>query len=133
MKRTLRILWVILAIILAVYFSCCMTVSLQLNYVITSAMNNIPYNFTLKNVISDVDYNALCPAQPELEEGLNTVRYKYCTMPITFLFNKEAYFLYTYIVIDINTGEDVYGSHNAMPVIYLESIFPLRIDDVIDI
>lgn len=133
MKRALRILWVILAIILAVYFSCCMTVSLQLNYVITSAMNNIPYNFTLKNVITDVDYNALCPAQPELEEGLNTVRYKYHTLPITFLFNKEAYFLYTYIVIDINTGEDVYGSHNAMPVIYLESIFPLRIDDVIDI
>lgn len=133
MKKLLRILWVALAIVLAIYFSCCLTLSLKVNYVVTSAMNNIPYNFTLKNVISDVDYYGLCPAQPELEEGINISRIKFHTIPVTFLFNKEAYFLYTYEVKDIDTGEIVYGDWMCVPVIHLESVFPLRIYEVDDL
>lgn len=130
MKKLVKKFCLVFAILLVAYLVVCLSVSLRVNYVVSSAMNNKPYNLVLERMISIEDYEALCPVQPELEEGINTRRLKFHTLPITFLCNKKANFLWTYEVIDIETEEVVYGTWMGVPTIYFESIFPLRIYEV---
>lgn len=129
-KKTFWIILILLIIASILYLCYAIYLTAIINGVIQSALKDESYDNSLAYIISKEDYNIINPRQPELEEGIKVSTECSNTLPVVLPFITDVHYEYTYFVTDVNTGEVIYGSHNAGVVLKLDyHSFPARVVD----
>lgn len=111
--KVLNKILIILSIVLSLYIAMCIYTSFTIYNVVDKALKNTPYSNDISKNINKQNYDFINPIQPELEENSTVAKEISHTIPFVLPFITNAHYSYTYIVTNVDTGEDIYGSVDA--------------------